>query len=157
VIHRELDLRGRPVVFYPTLADELQASAFDFDLQVQLCTDLEAMPVNEATVEWPEKLSPFVTVGRVHVLRQDISGTESFERMDALAFNQWRVTEEHRPLGEIMQVRRIYSASARVRRTLNHQPQTEPAGADEVLPYPVAPSSARPMAPQYPQTSEPAP
>ena len=139
VIHRELDLRGRPDVFYPTLVDELQASAFDFDLQVQLCTDLEAMPVNEATVEWPEKLSPFVTVGRVHVPRQDISGTENFEKTDALAFNQWRVTEEHRPLGEIMQVRRIYSASAKMRRTLNHQPQTEPASADEVLPYPVAP------------------
>jgi hypothetical protein len=139
VIHRELDLRGRSDVFYPTLVDELQASAFDFDLQVQLCTDLEAMPVNETTVEWPEKLSPFVTLGRVHVPRQDISGTENFEKTDALAFNQWRVTEEHRPLGEIMQVRRIYSASAKVRRTLNHQPQTEPGSADEVLPYRVAP------------------
>ena len=136
-IHRELDLRGRPDVFYPTLVDELQASAFDFDLQVQLCTDLEAMPVNDTTVEWPEKLSPFVTVGRVHVPRQDISGAENFEKTDALAFNQWRVTEEHRPLGEIMQVRRIYTASAKVRRTLNHQPQTEPASADEVLPSPV--------------------
>ena len=102
VIHRELDLRARPEVFYPTLVDELQSSAFDFDLQVQLCTDLEAMPVNGVTVEWPEKLSPFVTVGRVHVPRQDISGTENFEKTDALAFNQWRVTEEHRPLGEIM-------------------------------------------------------
>ena len=80
-----------------------------------------------------------MTVGRVHVPRQDISGTENFEKTDALAFNQWRVTEEHRPLGEIMRVRRIYSASAKVRRTLNHQPQTEPASADEVLPYPVAP------------------
>ena len=29
-------------------------------------------------------------------------GTENFEKTDALAFNQWRVTEEHRPLGEIM-------------------------------------------------------
>ena len=134
VIHRELDLRGRPDVFYPTVVDELHASAFDFDLQVQLCTDLKAMPVNATTVEWPEKLSPFVTVGRVHVPRQDISGTENVEKTDALAFNQWRVTEEHRPLGEIMQVRRIYSASAKVRRTLNHQPHTEPASADEVLP-----------------------
>ena len=109
-----------------------------------MSTDLEVMPVNEATVEWPEKLSPFVTVGRVHVPRQDISGNENFEKTDALAFNQWRVTEEHRPLGEIMQVRRIYSASAKVRRALNHQPQAEPASADEVLPYPVAPArSAR--------------
>jgi hypothetical protein len=134
VIHRELDLHDRPDVFYPTLVDEFQASAFDFDLQVQLCTDLEAMPVNLTTVEWPEKLSPFVTVGRVHIPRQDISGNANFEKTDALAFNQWRVTEAHRPLGEIMQVRRIYSASAKLRRTLNHQPQTEPASADEVLP-----------------------
>jgi hypothetical protein len=138
-IHRELDLRVRPDVFYPTLVDELQASAFDFDLQIQLCTNLEAMPVNDVTVEWSEKLSPFVTVGRVHVPRQDISGTENFEKTDALAFNQWRVTEEHRPLGEIMQVRRIYSASAKMRRTLNHQPQIEPASADEVLLSPVTP------------------
>jgi len=137
-IHRELDLRNRPDVFYPTLVDELQGSAFDFDLQVQLCTDLEVMPVNEPTVEWPEKLSPFVTVGRVHIPRQDISETKNAEKTDALAFNQWRVTEEHRPVGEIMQVRRIYSASARVRRTINHQPQTEPSSADEVLPSPVA-------------------
>src|SRR5262249_28766171 len=105
VIHRELDVRSRPDVFYPTLVDEFQANAFDFDLQVQLCTNLEVMPVNDSTVEWLEKLSPFVTVARVHIPRQDISGTEYLERTDALAFNQWRVTEEHRPLGEIMQVR----------------------------------------------------
>ncbi len=60
-------------------------------------------------------------------------GPENFDKGDALAFNQWRVTDDHRPLGEIMQVRRIYSASARVRRTLNHQPQSEPTSAEEVL------------------------
>ncbi len=133
-IHRELHLNSAPDVFGPTLVDELKARAFDFDLQVQLCTDLDAMPVNDATVEWPERLSAFVTVARVHVLRQDISGPENFEKGDALAFNQWRVTDDHRPLGEIMDVRRIYTASAKVRRTLNNQPQTEPASADEVLP-----------------------
>jgi hypothetical protein len=141
VIHPEVDLTTGPDVFGPVLVDELQARAFDFDLQVQLCTDLDAMPVDDATVEWPEKLSPFVTVGRVHLPRQDISGNS--ERGDALAFNQWRVTDEHRPLGEIMRVRRIYSASAKVRRTLNHQPLTEPASLEEALgpvagPAPVA-------------------
>jgi hypothetical protein len=134
VIHRELDLNSGPDVYGPTLVDELQTRAFDFDLQVQLCADLDAMPVNDVTVEWPEKLSPFVTVGRVHLPRQDISGPGNFEKGDGLAFNQWRVTAEHSPLGEIMQVRRIYSASAKVRRTLNDQPQTEPTSAAEVLP-----------------------
>ena len=134
VIHRELDLESRPDVFRPTLVDELQAGSFNFDLQVQLCRDLEKMPVNIVTVDWPEDESPFVTVGRVHLPRQDIGGPENVERGDALAFNQWRVTAEHRPLGEIMQVRKVYSASAKVRRALNNQPQNEPASADEILP-----------------------
>ena len=144
VIHSDLDLHSGPDVFHQTLVDELRARAFDFDLQVQLCTDLGAMPVNDLTVEWPESLSPFVTVGRVHLPRQDISGPENFEQDDALAFNQWRVTADHRPLGEIMNVRRIYSASAKVRRTLNHQGQTEPTSADEVLALPKLESQRQP-------------
>ncbi|MFK0151583.1 catalase family protein [Streptomyces sp. NPDC090493] len=134
VIHHELDLESRPDVFRPTLVDELLAGSFDFDLQVQLCTDLDAMPVDDVTVEWPEDRSPFVTVGRVRIPIQDISGPENFEKSDAMAFNQWRVTAEHRPLGEIMRVRQIYTASAKARRTYNHQPQVEPKSADEVLP-----------------------
>ncbi len=134
VIHRELDLHSRPEVFYPTVIDELGARAFDFDLQVQLCTDVKAMPINDTTIEWPEALSPYVTVARVHLPRQDVSGQENNEKVDAISFNQFRVTEEHRPLGEIMDVRRIYSKSAKVRRTINHQPQTEPTSVEEVLP-----------------------
>jgi hypothetical protein len=130
-VHPDLDLSSGPDVFGPALADELRAHAFDFDLQVQLCTDLEAMPVNDAMIEWPEKLSPFVTVGRVRLPVQDIAANA--EQGDALAFNQWRVTAEHRPLGEIMEVRRVYSTSARVRRALNHQSQAEPATAEEAL------------------------
>jgi hypothetical protein len=34
-------------------AAAIERRAFDFDLQVQLSTDVEAMPVNETTVEWP--------------------------------------------------------------------------------------------------------
>ena len=55
VIHREIDLHSAPDVFGPSLVDELQARAFDLDLQVQFCTDLEAMPVNDTTVEWPSR------------------------------------------------------------------------------------------------------
>jgi hypothetical protein len=58
-IHHQLDLGSRPDVFGATLVDELQAHASDFDLHVQLCKDFTARPVNDATVEWPEKLSPF--------------------------------------------------------------------------------------------------
>ena len=135
VTHRELDLTSAPDVFGPALAEELAARAYEFDLQIQLCADLERMPVNDTTVEWPESISPFVTVGRIHLPAQRISETDN-DKADALAFNQWRVTAEHRPLGEIMQVRKIYSTSARVRRQINHQSETEPLSPDDVLTLP---------------------
>ena len=134
VLHTNLDIKSGPDVFGPALEDEMKAHPYDFDLQVQLCTDLKAMPVNDSTVEWPEKLSPFVTVGHVHLPRQDISRPATVEKGDALAFNQWRVTALHRPLGEIMDVRRIYTASAKVRRLINGQAQQEPVTAEDVVP-----------------------
>ena len=67
------------------------------------------------------------------LLRQDVLDSTTCDEADALAFNQWRVTEEHRPLGEIMQVRKIYSTSAKVRRRLNHQSQAEPTSPDLVV------------------------
>ncbi|MBV9580995.1 MAG: catalase family protein [Chloroflexi bacterium] len=135
VLQPAIDLTTRADVFHTALASELDKQAFDFDLQVQLCADLDAMPVNILTVEWPEKLSPFVTVARIHVPQQEVSGVddENIERADALAFNQWRVTAEHAPLGEIMHVRKVYTTSARVRRVLNHQPQAEPTSPAAVL------------------------
>ena len=85
---------------------ELEQRPFEFDLQVQLCTDLEQMPVQDVTVEWLEALSPFVTVAKVRVPPQDISGPDNLEPMDALSFTPWRVTAEHAPLGEIQRVRK---------------------------------------------------
>ena len=80
------------------------------------------MPVEEVTVEWPERLSPFVTVAKLRLPRQDISGDVNLAKMDALSFTPWRVTAEHRPLGNIMRVRK-----------LNQQERSEPHSADELL------------------------
>src|SRR5258706_8297107 len=91
------------------------------------------MPVNDTTVEWPEKLSPFVTVGQVHVPRQDISGTESLEKTDAPAFNQWRAPEEHTPRRGTTPVRPLYTAAATLRPTPTNQPQTETARGPEAM------------------------
>src|SRR5262249_14325341 len=40
VTHRQLDLNSGPNVFGPAFAEELRAHPFDYDLQVQLCTNL---------------------------------------------------------------------------------------------------------------------
>ena len=86
------------------------------------------------TVEWPEQLSPFVTVARLRLPQQDISGQDNLEKMDALSFTPWRVTAEHAPLGNIMRARKeVYRQSFIERHKLNRQPRTEPRSADEVF------------------------
>jgi hypothetical protein len=134
VVRRVIDPASAPEVFRPALQAELQERPYAFDIQVQLCTDLGRMPVEDLTVEWPEQLSPFVTVARLRLPQQDISGPDNLEKMDALSFTPWRVTAEHAPLGNIMRTRKeVYRQSSITRHTLNQQPRTEPRSADDVL------------------------
>lgn len=134
VVRRAIDPASAPEAFRPALEAELRERPYTFDIQVQLCTDLERMPVEDTTVEWPEQLSPPVTVARLRLPQQDISGPDNLEKMDSLSFTPWRVTAEHAPLGNIMRVRKeVYRHSSIARHKLNQQPRTEPRSADEVL------------------------
>ena len=134
VERRVVDLMSDPDAYRHALVAELKQRPFEFDLQVQLCTNLEQMPVQDVTVEWLEALSPFVTVAKVRLPAQDISGADNLEKMDALSFTPWRVTAEHAPLGEIMRVRKeVYRRSSIARHRLNRQERREPRSVREVL------------------------
>jgi hypothetical protein len=80
VVRRVIDRTSAPEVFRPALVAELRERPYAFDLQVQLCADLDRMPVEDLTVEWPEELSPFVTVATLYLPRQDIGGDENLAR-----------------------------------------------------------------------------
>jgi hypothetical protein len=41
------------------------------------------MPVEDVTVEWPEALSPFVTVAKLRIPQHDISAEDNLEKMGA--------------------------------------------------------------------------
>ena len=119
---RAVDVAADADAYRRALAVELQQRPFEFELQVQLCTNLDLMPVQDVTVEWPEAFSPFVTVAKVRIPAQDISGDDNLERMDPLSFTPWRVTAEHAPLGEIQRVRKeVYRRSSIARHRLNDQ------------------------------------
>src|SRR5215813_6560670 len=79
VEQRALDLTSAEQVFRPTLVAELRKGPYEFDLQVQLCTDLESMPVEKTTVVWPEDLSQYVTVAKLRLPQQDIGGEDNLE------------------------------------------------------------------------------
>jgi hypothetical protein len=137
VVQRDLDPNKTPEVYRPALVAELRDRPYEFDIQVQLCADLAEMPIEDVTVEWPETLSASVTVAKLRIPQQDISGEENLEKMDALSFNPWRVTAEHRPLGNIMRARKeVYRHSSILRHKINKQERREPRSADEVLPLP---------------------
>jgi hypothetical protein len=135
VLRREINPSLASEVIRPALVAELRERPYEFDIQVQLCADLQRMPVEDLTVEWPEALSGFVTVARIRIPQQDISGPDNLEQMDTLSFTPWRVTAEHAPLGSMMRARKqIYRHSSLLRHALNHQKRAEPLSADEVLP-----------------------
>jgi hypothetical protein len=134
VTQRALDLTSAEEVLRPALVAELKEHPYELDIQVQLCADLDHMPVEDVTVVWPESLSPFVTVAKLRLPQQDIGGADNFERMDATSMAAWRVTEAHRPLGNIMRVRKeVYRQSSILRHKLNHQVRKEPKNLAEVF------------------------
>jgi len=134
VEQRAIDLTSAEQVFGPALVAELRERPYEFDIQVQLCTDLAQMPVEKTTVRWPESLSPYVTVAKLRLPQQDIAGEDNFERMDKTSMSPWRVTEEHRPLGNIMRSRKeAYRQSSILRHQANSQERKEPKNLADVF------------------------
>jgi catalase len=85
-----------------------------FEFQVQLRTSADAMPVEDATVNWPEELSPFQTVATLVLPVQDIDVISP--QLEGRAYSVWNALEAHRPLGGINRSRQfVYQASARFR------------------------------------------
>jgi hypothetical protein len=134
VTRRVLDPPSTPEIYRPTLVAELKEHPYEYDLRVQLCVDLEKTPVEDLTVEWSEQLSPPVTVAKIRVPQQDISGEENLQLQDATSISAWRVTEKHRPLGSLMRCRKeVYRHSSILRHKLNHQVRREPRNLAEAF------------------------
>lgn len=102
-----------------------------FDFMVQVQTDPEAMPVEDATVEWDESDSPFVKVATVEIPQQAFVTKTRMDFCENLVFNPWRTSAEHRPLGGLNRARKeLYSELAAFRHDLNGVTYEEPTGAE---------------------------
>ena len=87
------------------------------------------MPIEDASVRWPEELSPWIPAARIHIPRQefDIPAQMSFARN--LKINPWHSLPEHRPLGNQSRARkRMYDELAKYRQHMNHVEHVEPTG-----------------------------
>ena len=123
-----LDVNGRPNGLREAVADFFRTTGGEWEVRVQLCTDLDAMPVEDASVAWPEDQSPYVAVARIGAPPQDAWSEARVAAMDdGLSFSPWHGLAAHRPLGSIMRARRAaYEMSAQFRAMNNKHPIKEP-------------------------------
>ena len=107
-----------------------------WELRVQLCTDLEEMPIEDASAIWDEKQSPYITVARVTVPSQLSWENGTSDTQDnALAFSPWHGLAAHQPLGGVNRVRKpVYDASAKFRGDFNGCPMHEPRALTDLPP-----------------------
>jgi hypothetical protein len=99
------------------LEETLRSQQLLFEFQVQLRTSEASMPVEDATVQWPESESPYRTVALLLIPRQEIDTPEQKSVSQQLSFNVWHAIADHRPLGGINRLRReVYPISAAWRR-----------------------------------------
>ncbi len=113
------------------IQDELQADEGHWAFRVQLCRDLERMPIEDASVSWPEEISPWFTVATLAVPAQHTWSGLAEQTEKSLAFSPWNGLAAHRPLGAINRARkRVMKVSRQFRSTFNGCPITEPDGLD---------------------------
>ncbi len=135
------------------LANRLAKADYSFHLEVQPWKDEETTPLDEATVPWPEKESPWRAVARLTLPRQDVCARGQDDYGQSLSFNIWRVPEANAPAPEssIARVRKgVYAAGAELRHRANGRPIDDPREARPIAPPAPEPDTCIVQAVIYP-------
>jgi hypothetical protein len=123
-----LNVNGKPNGLRDAVSEYFAQQGGIWEVRVQLATDQDKMPIEDASAQWPEDESPYFTVARLEVEPQS-SWTEARAREvdDSMAFSPWHGLAAHRPLGGIMRSRKpAYEMSSGFRGQFNGCPIHEP-------------------------------
>ncbi len=114
--------------------DYFKANAAEYDVCVQLCTDPEQMPIEDAMAKWDEAESPYRRVGRLTLPPQDAYDDRRQDVVDhRMSFSPAHSLAAHRPMGSVMRARlAVYPVVAGRRRSENNVQPLEPAKAADV-------------------------
>ena len=123
----KVDTSGRPDALREDIGQVLIEQDSVWELRVQLCTDLEKMPVEDTSIVWDEKESPYVAVARLTVPAQ--LGWErglSEHQEQAIAYSPWHGLAAHQPIGGVNRARKpTYDRSVQFRGERNGCPVHE--------------------------------
>ncbi len=129
LVDTAVDLNDRPDGLREAVIEHFRSQGATWEMRVQLCTDLASMPIEDASVPWPEEQSPFIPVARIEAGPQ-VAWSEARAKAvdDGMSFSPWHALAAHRPLGSIMRVRKAaYRAAAEFRSAQNAVKVSEPA------------------------------
>jgi hypothetical protein len=126
-----LPLRPPDDYLRAAMVKALDEGDVEIELRVQLQTDPHLMPIENAAVLWPERLSPRVPVATLHIPRQKFDSPEQIAFARRLSYNPWHCITEHRPLGNQSRARRrMYYELSKFRHDMNEVPHYEPDGSE---------------------------
>jgi hypothetical protein len=121
-------VNGAPNGLRDAVVDFFGQNEAVWEIRAQLCADLDVMPVEDASVKWPEDKSAYRAVARLVAKPQPAwSAARSAAIDDGMSFSPWHGLAAHQPLGSIMRVRKAaYEMSARYRAGKNGATIVEP-------------------------------
>ncbi len=128
-----VNLKDNPNGLRAAVVDFFASNEAVWDVRVQLCNDTDAMPIEDASVPWPEELSPYITVAQLKAEPQ-AGWNQALSKLvdDGMAFNPWHGITAHRPLGSIMRIRKTaYEMSSKFRAQANGVAIEEPKNLDD--------------------------
>ena len=129
-----LNVRGKPNGLREAVIEFFATNHAEWELRVQICTDLKTMPIEDASVRWPEAQSPHIAVARITAKPQVAwSDARSVVIDDGMSFSAWHGISAHRPIGSVMRVRKVaYEMSANFRAEHNGRRVSEPRDLDSL-------------------------
>ena len=129
-----VDLADKPDGLREAIVNFFETQTAEWELRVQLCTDLEVMPIEDSSIAWSEDLSPYIAVARI-TAKPQLAWSEARASAvdDNMSFSPWHGIAAHRPIGSIMRVRKMaYEMSAHFRAERNGNKMLEPANLDDL-------------------------
>ncbi len=130
---KEMDV-SEPGAYRDMVADFFRTQGGEYELRAQLCTDLKTMPVEDASIDWPQDQSPYQALGKIVLPQQDsYSPARRVYADDVLSFNPFHCLPELLPLGSINRVRiKAYASSTQYRHFMNATPKVEPTDINQL-------------------------
>ncbi len=118
-------------LYQDAMQRQLASAEGCFDFMVQLQGDPRKMPVEDPTVVWRERASPFQKVATIRVPPQVFTSQAQRDFAENLSFTPWHSLPEHRSLGGINRVRKaVYELISKLRHEKNGVPRREPTESE---------------------------